>query len=200
MSRVAELRFTGVGSPSQFEERPISNANPNHQAPHIIFTLRCTRALLKRLNDKPDPSPSPPTTKLGDWYSNILYTRPKQLILCVSERTLLPLLIEAAGTSPIDGRIRETLSNVLRSLGISDDKIEAELLAMSDMVVSTTASRTILGSMNDFTQMFACFPPAMPPFEVARDLAKSPCSPIGMNSPDRATVELFQKPALQLVT
>jgi hypothetical protein len=156
--------------------------------------------MLKRIKEKPDPSPPPPTTKLGDWYANILYTRPRQLVLCVSERTLLPLLIEAAGTSPIDARIREALTKMLRSLGVSGDKIDAELLAMTDMVVSTTASRTILGSMNDFTQMFSYFPPEMPSFEVARDLAKSPCSPIGMNSPDRATVELFQKPVLRLVT
>ena len=87
---------------------------------------------------------------------------------------------------------------MLQSLGIPVSKIEAELLAMTDMVVSATASRTILGSMNDFTQMFEYFPKEMPPFGVARDLAKSPCSPIGMNSPDRATVELFQKPVLRL--
>ena len=108
-----------------------------------MFTLRCTRALLKRIREKPNPSPPPPTTKLGNWYANILYTRPKQLILCVSERTLLPLLIEAAGISPIDARIREALTQMLQSLGVSDDKIEAELLAMADMAVSTTASRTI---------------------------------------------------------
>jgi len=165
-----------------------------------MFTLRCTRAMLKRIREKPDPSPPPPTTKLGNWYANILYTRPKQLILCVSEQTLLPLLIEAAGTSLIDARIREALTQMLQSLCVSDDKIESELRAMTDMVVSTTASRTILGSMNDFIQMFSSFPPEMPSFEVARDLAKSPCSPIGMNSPDRATIELFQKPPLRLVT
>ena len=175
-------------------------ANPKHQAPRNMFTLRCTRAMLKRTREKPDLSPLPPTTKLGDWYANILCTRPKQLILCVSERTLLPLLFEATGTSPIDARIREALTKMMRSLAVSDDKIEAELLAMTDMVVSTTASRTILGSMNDFIQMFSSFPPEMLPFEVARDLAKSPCSPIGMNSPDRATIELFQKPPLRLVT
>ena len=155
--------------------------------------------MLKRIREKPNPSPPPPTTKLGNWYANILYTRPKQLILCVSEQTLLPLLIEAAGTSLIDARIREALTQMLQSLGVSDDKIESELRAMTDMVVSTTASRTILGSMNDFIQMFSSFPPELPPFEVARDLAKSPCSPIGMNSPDRAAIELFQKPPLRLV-
>ena len=54
--------------------------------------------------------------------------------------------------------------------------------------------------MNDFIEMSSSFPPEMPSFEVARDLAKSPCSPIGMNSPDRMTIEQFQKPALRLVT
>ena len=165
-----------------------------------MFTVRCTRALLKRIKEKPDPSPPPPTTKLGDWYANILYRRPKQLMLCVSERTLLPLLIEAAGPASMGLRLREALAQMLQSLGIPGDKIEAELLAMTDMAVGTTASRTILGSMNDFTQMFAYFPPETPPFEIAGDLANSPCSPISMNSPDRATIELFGKPVLRLVT
>ncbi len=164
-----------------------------------MFTLRCTRALLKRLKVKPDLAPPSPTTRLGDWYANILFTRRKHLVLCVSERTLLPLLIEAAGPTPIGLRLRDELTEMLQSLGVSDGLIQAELLAMTDMVVSTTASRMILGSMNDFTRMFEFYSPDMPISEVARDLANAPCSPIGMNSPDRATVELFQKPALRLV-
>jgi hypothetical protein len=164
-----------------------------------MFTLRCTKSLLKRLKLNADPVPPSPTTRLGDWYANFIYTRPKQLIICVSERTLLPLLVEAARPTPIGLRVRDALAHALQSLGIPADLIHAELLAMSDMTVSTTASRTILGSMNDFTQMLSFYSREQPISEVALDLAKSPCSPIGMNSPDRATIELFQKPVLRLV-
>ena len=72
---------------------------------------------------------------------------------------------------------------MLQSLGVPDDRIEAELLAIDPMVGSTTASRTILGSMIDFIHILFFSPRDAAMFEVARDLAKSPCSPIGIIAP-----------------
>ena len=58
-----------------------------------MVTLRCTQKLLRRLEvtDKP----AAPTPVLGDWYANILFSRPHQLVLCVSERSLLPVVLLA---------------------------------------------------------------------------------------------------------
>ena len=67
------------------------------------------------------------------------------------------------------------------------------------MVVSKTASSTVLGSMNDFVNMLSFYPPGRPLRERALMLAESPCSPIGMDSPKRATLELFGRPQLRLV-
>lgn len=98
-----------------------------------MFNPRCTNSLLKRLKLKSNPDPCPPTTRLGDWYANIIYARPKRLVLCVSERTLLPLLVAAAGPSPLELRIRDALAHALQSLSIPMEFIDAALLAMEGM-------------------------------------------------------------------
>jgi len=58
-----------------------------------MFTIRCTKKLLRRVDDTETPTAS--TTVLGDWYAKVLYSRPHQLVLCVSERSLLPVVLHA---------------------------------------------------------------------------------------------------------
>ena len=164
-----------------------------------MFTLRCTAKLLKRLKVRADPPPSPSTTRLGDWYANLLYTKPQQLILCVSETTLLPVLVPASGPVPVETRLRDQLGEVLRAVGVPEAGIQAELLEMDPVVVNKTASRTVLGSMNDFVNMLSFYPPGLPLLQLALNLAESPCSPIGMDSPKQATVDLFSRPQLRVV-
>lgn len=164
-----------------------------------MFTLRCTGRLLKRLKVHAAPLPPRSTTRLGDWYANLLYTKPQQLVLCVSAKTLLPVLVPGSGPTPVEMRLRDQLAEVLRAVGVSEAGIQSELLEMEPVVVSKTASRTVLGSMNDFVNMLSFYPPNLPVLERAVMLAESPCSPIGMDSPKQATVELFGRPQLRLV-
>jgi hypothetical protein len=60
-----------------------------------MFTIRCTRKLLKHLHADGLGSAAPPTTILGDWYANLLFTRHLRLVICVSERSLLPIFVAA---------------------------------------------------------------------------------------------------------
>jgi hypothetical protein len=53
-----------------------------------MYTLRCTRKLLRRIDEIPSSEVVSPTTVLGDWYANLLYLRPQQLVLAMNERTL----------------------------------------------------------------------------------------------------------------
>lgn len=159
-----------------------------------MSTLRCTRALLKRLKVHPEPSPPASTTRLGDWYCNLLHTRPQQLILCASEKTLLPVLLFARGTEPLAVRLTAGVGDVLRAIGIPEPVVETELAAMSDSAISTTASRRVLGSMNDFASMLEThLAHGDTLIEAALRLAESPCSPIDMESPRVATIELLSK-------
>ncbi len=58
-----------------------------------MFTLRCTRKLLNRLHQATATDDPEPTTRLGDWYANLLFRPGGQVVLFVNERTLLPVLV-----------------------------------------------------------------------------------------------------------
>ena len=60
-----------------------------------MLTIRCTRILLKRFDAEVHPEPEPPTNRLGDWHAKLLFTRRARLIICVSERSLLSVFVEA---------------------------------------------------------------------------------------------------------
>lgn len=138
-------------------------------------------------------SPPASTTTLGDWYANLLYTRP-QIVICVSERSLLPVLMPAKGTEPVVVRLVPAVGEMLRAIGVPPLAIDAELAAMADATLSTTASRTVLGSMNDFAFMLdSHLADGETLMEAALSLAEAPCSPIGMNSPRETTIELLSK-------
>lgn len=157
-----------------------------------MFTLRCTRALLKRLAANPNPSPLAPTTKLGDWYANLLYTRPQQLILCVSEKTLLPVVMAAKGPEPVEVRLTARVGEMLRAMGLAETVVAAELANMAEATISTTASRRVLGSMNDFAFMLdSHLSHGDTLMAAALGLSEAPCSPIDMMSPKMATIELL---------
>jgi hypothetical protein len=157
-----------------------------------VFTLRRTRSLLKRLKVRPDPSPPAATTKLGDWYAHLLYTKPQQLILCASDKTLLPVLLPARGAESVAVRLISGAGEMLRAIGMSERVIEFELAAMAEATISTTASRTMLGSMNDFASMLEThLAHGDTLIEAALRLSHAPCSPIGMDAPLEATIELL---------
>jgi hypothetical protein len=159
-----------------------------------VFTLRCTRSLLKRLKVNPEPLPPAPTNGLGDWYANLLYARPQQLILCVSERTLLPVIIIAKGSEPVAVRLAAGVAKTRRSIGIPGPGVDAEPAAMADATISSTASRQVFGSMNDFASLLEAYLAHGDTLEQAvLKLADAPCSPIGMNSPREATMELLSR-------
>jgi hypothetical protein len=159
-----------------------------------VFTLRCTRSLLRRLKVSPDPSPPATTNGLGDWYANLLYTKPQQLVLCVSQRTLLPVVVIAKGSEPVAVRLAAGVAKTLQSIGIPGPAVDAELAAMADATISTTASRQVLGSMNDLASLLEAYLAHGDTLvQAALRLAEAPCSPIGMNCPREATIELLSK-------
>src|SRR5690242_18279354 len=98
----------------------------------------------------PEREPRSSTTRLGDWYATLVFARPSWLVLAVSERTLLPVVIPAKPFATLPLRIVEAAGAALAELGIPDDVITAELAEMREVHVAKTASRRVLGSMNDF--------------------------------------------------
>jgi hypothetical protein len=159
-----------------------------------MFTLRSTARLRKRLGTTEETPSAPPSTKLGDWYAHLLFTRP-QLVLCVSDRTLLPVLIPARDGSLLAPRLREALAQMLGALGIPEAAVAAEQEEMIDARIGKTLSRQVLGSMNDFARMLDSYRGAGSLLAVSLRLAETPCGPLRMNSPGEATIRVFALPA-----
>jgi hypothetical protein len=109
------------------------------------------------------------------------------------------VLLPAAPFKTLPARVAEGVAQVLDALGIDEQGIAAEVAAMRECVVTTTNDRQILGSMNDFANMLDFYLAEGTMLEVALKLAESPCGPLGMESPKRATLALFGRPELPLV-
>jgi hypothetical protein len=123
-----------------------------------MFTLRCTRKLLRRIDETPSSEAVAPTTVLGDWYANLLYLRPQQLVLAMNERTLLCALVPAAPAATVAERLRFGVGGLLRDIGVPEANVEAELAAMEHVAIGATASRAVLGCMNDAVYQLGAYP------------------------------------------
>ena len=160
-----------------------------------MFTLRCTAKLRDRLNAPSETSPVTPSTRLGDWYAHLLFTRP-QLVLCVSERTLLPVLVPARDGGGLVQRLREGVGQVLRTLDVPDAVIAAEQSVMSQAIIGKTRSRQVLGSINDFVRMLDWYLGRHRTLlDVSLHLAETPCGPLKGNSPKLETIRVLGTPS-----
>lgn len=157
------------------------------------MTLRCTQKLLRRA--KVSGTSAAPTTVLGDWYANILFSRPQQLVLCISERSLLPIVLPAKETQTLAPRLAVAVGHVLQRLGIAPRLSENELNEMRSFAYGRTQNRQVFGSLNDLMFQLSWYIHAQPKrslLDHSLHLAETPCKPIGYSSPDKITVDLFQ--------
>src|SRR5579864_5257237 len=78
-----------------------------------------------------------------------LFTRHRRLVICVSERSLLPVFVEAKDRSTFADRLRKAVRSVMQDIGVAGSLIEAELNEMSQIRIGSTSSRRVLGSLNE---------------------------------------------------
>jgi len=114
-----------------------------------MLVVRCTAKLLARLEARPASALEPSTTRLGDWYATIMHVRPAHLVLLVNEVTRLPVVIPARPLSTLAKRIPDAIADVLRELRVDLEVVDRELKAMAEIVYDRTASRSVLGTMNE---------------------------------------------------
>ncbi|MBL8325624.1 MAG: hypothetical protein JNJ89_11770 [Rubrivivax sp.] len=163
-----------------------------------MFTLRCTQKLLRRGLTESPTEEAAPTTLLGDWYASVLVTRPQHLVLCISERTLLPVVVPAKGIGTLPARLVEALSPILAALSIPPDSVQAECERMREHRVGRTASRRVLGTHNELMFLLEHslhYHPERPLLNHSLQLAQTPCKGIEYSAPDRATQALFMSSA-----
>lgn len=159
-----------------------------------MFALRCTRKLLDRIKVSPDSEPVPPDTVLGDWYANLVRAGRTQVVLAVSERTLLPVVVPAREGRTVARRVAEAIEPLLLSIGVPAEAANAERDAMQDAVIAKTASRRVLGSLNDLAFQLQVGLHHFPDRTLLAQslwLAQTPLKLIEYGSPDRATLAAF---------
>lgn len=157
-----------------------------------MVTIRCTQKLLRRVQCSASQPTS--TTLLGDWYASILFARPEQLILCVSERTLLPVVVTARDARSLGARLAHSLREILLRLGVPPLLVDAEQSQMSPVAFGPTQNRRVLGTSNEFLFQLSWHfhdRPSATLADASLWLARTPCKPINHDSPDRLTVSLF---------
>jgi hypothetical protein len=151
-----------------------------------MTVFRCTQRLAKRLRVPLADDALPSSGSLGDWYANVLNVGHSRHVLCLSERTLLPVILPAR-KSEFPDRFPRYLEAVLRHLDISGRHIECELRETREPVFAKTRSRPLLGSLNDFIFSASVFlERGDSPLEANLALAEMPSKVIGFAFPSEA--------------
>ena len=121
----------------------------------MVF-LRATAKVLRHLPGVA-PVAGHSDTALGDWYVNRLTVDRQPLLLLVSSHTLLPIVIPARQVSELPRALPGLVRRRLERLGIADRTISAEISAMSDVVVTKTIDRSVVGILVEFAHAIPFF-------------------------------------------
>ena len=159
-----------------------------------MFSFRCTRRLINKLQASVVVEPPQPTTRLGDWYGNFLFSGYHRLLMFVSDRSLLPVLMPLRERNQLLPSFRARLAELLLHLEISEKDVALELSEMAEAVLARTANRSILGSMNDFTQNTKAYMQMHDDFsllDLELWLAETPCGPKEYRYPNELTIQLL---------
>lgn len=157
--------------------------------------IRGTKKVLDRIPNVPRAAEADrSTTRLGDWYVNVLFWKP-QVALFVSETTLLPVLVPFSPAATLVDRLPSALVAHLHAHQIPRTFTEAELIEMQERRVAKTASRSLLGVMNEFRFLGAVYSHDEDETDLvalSMRLAKTPCGPLYQRliSPDRELAAL----------
>jgi hypothetical protein len=142
-----------------------------------MLIVRATRKLLGRLGPITADAEQRSTTLLGDWYATAWFWRP-QVALLVSETTLLPVLMPLAPAATLLQRFGPQLAAVLAAHRTPAEFIDAELREMDQVWLARTASRSVVGIMNEFTYLADAWRHEPDLLTLAVRLAAAPCGPL----------------------
>jgi hypothetical protein len=153
-----------------------------------MYRVRATQRLRQRLTGAADGG-GEGTTVLGDWYATALFWKP-QVALFVDEATLLPVLLPLAPARTLLSRFPAALHTTLQALETPRRFTDAEIAEMGSVVADKTASRSVVGSMNDFVFLAGRYHDTDPTdslLAITLWLARTPCGPLFKRhgSPDR---------------
>ena len=111
--------------------------------------VRCTTKLLKAIGAKPAwLAETPPSDH--DWYANLLWITGRKCVLLTHACTLFSVFspdVSVSDLHPFGGFVVPAVSSALQSEGLPVTTFG--LLDAEDVAIAKTASRSVLGCMND---------------------------------------------------
>src|SRR4026207_1966709 len=113
-----------------------------------MVVLRCTQKPPVRLKQVGDLPPGKSTTRLGDWYGNILQLGRRQHLLFISERSRLPVVLPIREGKRLASGFPDAVCEVLAHVGIAAEDIADERSRMSEIAFGRTRNRSLLGTLN----------------------------------------------------
>ena len=167
-----------------------------------MLVLRCTQRLLRRIGTA-DGDPPQSTTALGDWFAQPLSVGHQRFVLLASEHSRLPILMPARDVKHLAANLPEALAEMLYRLDVPAAAVEREVAAASDIVIAATNNRSVLGTLNDYSNMLKWTLPNRPYddlMDTALWLADTPVRPID-GFPDKVTRRLLGdgRPSLRVL-
>ena len=161
-----------------------------------MLVLRCTQKLLARLKQADNLATVESTTRLGDWYGNILQLGRRQHLLFISERSRLPVVIPIREGKQLASVFPDAVCEVLRHVGVAAADIADERSRMAKITFGRTRNRSLLGTLNDFGFMAQVGSARRPEPETREDLvsflAQTPILPLDGASPIELTRAVFR--------
>jgi hypothetical protein len=161
-----------------------------------MVVLRCTQKLLVRLKQVGDLSSDESTTRLGDWYGNILRIGRRQHLLFISEQSRLPVVLPITESKRLGTVFPDAVCERLAIVGIAAADIADERVRMLDSAFGRTRNRSLLGTLNDFAFMAQSVDARRTepesPEELMRFLSQTPILPLDGASPIALTRALFR--------
>jgi hypothetical protein len=160
----------------------------------LMVVLRCTQQLLFRLKQFDDAPAVRSTTRLGAWYGNIIRMGRRHALIFISERSRLPVLIPIREANRLRFVLPDAVCQMLATVGVSTVDIEEERSRMSEITYGRSKSRSLLGTLNDFSfgvrvHFITARNESLE--DIARDLARTPILPLDGARPIELTRRLF---------
>jgi hypothetical protein len=161
-----------------------------------MLVLRCTQKLLVRLKHVGEVRAVESTTRLGDWYGNILRIGRRQHLLFISERSRLPVVLPIGEAKRLGAVFPDAVCERLAIVGVPAEDIAEERSRMSDLAFGRTRNRSLLGTLNDFSFMAqqgnANRVEPESPEELMRFFSQTPILPLNGASPIALTKAAFE--------
>lgn len=115
-----------------------------------MFVLRFTQALLKDM--KVTPIMNEEVSSLFNWHVNIYYINKRKHIIFVNDLSRLCVIIDGVRSSQLNllkEKFCSSLYTYLISIGIKQSLIDSYIKDGTEMIISKTNSRSIIGTMTE---------------------------------------------------